>query len=108
MPAFAQRHLCVKFQKKRTKYHFYFYLYTNLKGRTYEKNTNYVKSMTAIALLLIFACSVMEYFDSMINPVILDFIQALAGLFLALFCLPVLLYRYNTNRRNKILKKVSK
>ena len=69
---------------------------------------NHIASIVAITLLLILACSVMKYFNNVFNTEILDFIQALAGLFLFLFDIPVLLYHYNTNKRKKIMAKVSK
>ena len=69
---------------------------------------NHITSIVAITLLLILACSVLKYFNNVFNIEILDFIQALAGLFLFLFGLPVLLYRYNTNKRKNIMKNISK
>ena len=73
-----------------------------------KKIINHITTIVAITLLLILACSVLKYFDNVFNTEILDFIQALAGLFLFLFGLPVSLYRYNTNKRRKIMAKVSK
>lgn len=69
---------------------------------------NHITSIVAITLLLILACSVLKYFNNVFNTEILDFIQALARLFLFLFGIPVLLYRYNTNKRKKIMKNISK
>ena len=73
-----------------------------------KKITEHIKSITVVAVLLALSCSVMEYFDNVFNTEILDFIQALAGLFLFLFCIPVFLYRYNTNKRKNIMKNISK
>ena len=72
-----------------------------------ERITAHIKSIIVVTLLLMLACSVMKHSVSIFNPEILDTIQALAQLFLVLFCLPVALYLYNTNRRKKILKKFS-
>ena len=73
-----------------------------------KKITEHIKSITVVTLLLILICSVMKYFNNVFNTEILDFIQALAGLFLFLFGIPVLLYRYNTNKRKNIMKNISK
>ena len=73
-----------------------------------KKISEHIKSITAVTLLLILACSVLKYFNNVFNFEILDFIQALARLFLFLFGIPVLLYRYNTNKRKNIMKNISK
>ena len=73
-----------------------------------KKITEHIKSITVVAVLLALSCSIVKYFNNSFNLDFIDFIQALAGLFIFLFCIPVLLYRYNTNKRKKIMKNVSK